>query len=169
MYGGGHEKFTVPRPAVKVLVRVPGRAAAVLPAVQRVDRRAGPVPGRELPVLSREPPAMKTEEEARKCWCPFARTVERAAAGSSNARNRVVAVGPEDATKTDEERITAELVAGLMGCQCIASDCMAWRAAVGVYDRQESRFLGPNESWSSSARYEERFNGRGFCGLAGQL
>jgi hypothetical protein len=47
---------------------------------------------------------------------------------------------------------------------------MAWEPAVGMYDREQSRFVRPGEGspglwYESSARHEERFTGKGDCGL----
>ena len=51
---------------------------------------------------------MKTEAEARKCWCPFARIAYTGT--GTTAVNRV-----------------HDPLATLNGVQCIASECMAWR------------------------------------------
>jgi hypothetical protein len=56
-----------------------------------------------------------TEDEAKKKWCPCARTVEKWNDGTSSPRNRV-AIG-ESTTE----------VHNLVGTKCIASACMAWR------------------------------------------
>jgi hypothetical protein len=50
---------------------------------------------------------LRTEEEARKCWCPFARVgSETTGAGGLNRDYQTGSVGKAD---------------------CIASECMAWR------------------------------------------
>ena len=50
---------------------------------------------------------MKTEEKARKCWCPYAKV------GRKEGCNRY----PFD----------SDLFDGHAFARCIASDCMAWR------------------------------------------
>lgn len=50
---------------------------------------------------------LRTEEEAKKCWCPFARAV-RSGGGSMTSANR-------DGRSLDPRAL------------CLASECMAWR------------------------------------------
>lgn len=86
-----------------------------------------------------------TEDEAKKKWCPFARTVERYDGFNSSPRNRVAQVEGDNALV---------LAADLTGVQCIASGCAAWRA--GIYDHQRN------------LSEENRTPGVGYCGLAGR-
>lgn len=104
---------------------------------------------------------MKTEEEARKAWCPFAHIPGRVT-GRDSVTEPTRTLGYCSQNRGMETGIALE------GTRCIASECMAWRQTVGTYDREESRFVRPNESWSTSARYEERFRPEGYCGLAGK-
>jgi len=53
---------------------------------------------------------LKTESEARQCWCPFARA-------QGDGANRTF-FPDEDASKDGEV---------LSGMTCLASGCMAWR------------------------------------------
>lgn len=105
---------------------------------------------------------MYTEEEAKTKWCPFARTVERwPDSGISVARNRVAhIIGDGELDK----------VIRPFGCECIASECMAWRWNE-EWKVQPERPNGPGwELWETSqtqnnAKWVKRHVG--FCGLAG--
>lgn len=63
---------------------------------------------------------MKTEEQARKCWCPFALTFGRLT-HYRESEPVGVSYGPQN-------RGTA-MGGKLDTCLCIASECMAWRWA----------------------------------------
>jgi hypothetical protein len=52
---------------------------------------------------------MRTEKEARQCWCPFARAA--------------ISDGTFAATANRAIEKTVEIE----GCRCVASACMAWR------------------------------------------
>lgn len=65
-----------------------------------------------------------TEEQAREKWCPFVRM-------GQGGHNRW----------SDMAQETRDLE--LVGCECIASDCMAWR-------------------------WEAKYKPYGYCGLAGK-
>jgi len=107
---------------------------------------------------------MKTEEEARKCWCPFARS-DSAPGGSYNR---------------DYQGGGGKL------CMCIASGCMAWRwgneqTTVEVDRTQDASWKEAlqRQGWSCERTYRSD-DGRveyemrlvqapsGFCGLAGE-
>lgn len=119
---------------------------------------------------------LRTEEEARKCWCPFARTLEGEPPGAAGVNRS----GPA------------------ASYNCIASECMAWRVRDDEYetrttdnlDRRESRPIGEPEDLSAEGWEKVRegelyyggnavhgnaktiewrrknTNARGFCGLA---
>lgn len=55
-----------------------------------------------------------TEEQARQCWCPFARAV--APIVDQHAQQ----TGGTTANRSSEGRPDAD-------CRCLASGCMAWR------------------------------------------
>ncbi len=74
-----------------------------------------------------------TEEEARKKWCPFSR--------------QAVVVSRDPVMAATANRDCGEHY-GAENCNCIASDCMAWRKMSDAYCNGE--------------------DGDGFCGLAGQ-
>jgi hypothetical protein len=104
-----------------------------------------------------------TEDEAKTKWCPFARTVETDGRGSTNGRNRVASTGVAEKV----------LAAELLGAQCIASACMAWRWSL------DSDFNGPPNLHKDEAEVDRRFAAitdpnkssfrkGGYCGLAGQ-
>lgn len=97
---------------------------------------------------------MKTEEKARKCWCPFA-FIPGQVSGRDNAdeptrilgycaQNRGLAMGQP-----------------VGNTRCIASECMAWRDA-GYFD-QEGKPAQPNKAYDVDSL--ERM---GYCGLAGK-
>ena len=92
---------------------------------------------------------MKTPDEARQCWCPFARVIAGGKEpGETPSFNRVRDL---DAPALDTNPDSA---------RCIADDCMAWRWSdwekivypAGGYDQTE-----PPEDVKM-----------GFCGLAGR-
>lgn len=57
---------------------------------------------------------MKTEAEAKKCWCPFARPVFQ------HADDCGYVPGNRNFVPSGQSQITEQT-------QCIASECMAWR------------------------------------------
>lgn len=87
-----------------------------------------------------------TEEEAKGKWCPHSRTVKYDVGTmfSSSPRNRVV--------ESEANEVLAEISYNLAGCQCIASQCMAWR-----WSEQLMRTDGPVLPRT------------GYCGLAGRV
>jgi hypothetical protein len=91
---------------------------------------------------------MHTEEEARKRWCPFSRTVEKLSNGVTAARNRVVLV-------SDDSDDGQSLAATLIGCKCIASECMAWRIS------------GEHPVVDDTASFGDPLKYKGYCGLSG--
>lgn len=82
---------------------------------------------------------MKTEQEARECWCPFVRYAY--GAGKNSSGNRTDAAD-------DKQRYN-----------CIASDCMAWRWAEGSPS---------TDTYLASDGTQCQFPQFGFCGLAGK-
>ncbi len=99
---------------------------------------------------------MITEEEARKKWCPFARTVEKLTDGISFPRNRVVNVPNKD------DLTDVEFLSVLTGTTCIASECMAWR-----WWRPTSESIKKVMEEQEKMGIESPFKG-GYCGLAGE-
>lgn len=81
---------------------------------------------------------MKTEAEARKCWCPFMRVPF-----SSIVDGLGIAVAVNNAKTADDEGLT----------RCIASECMAWRWTGEFKDDPEVKFVK---------------DATGYCGLAGK-
>lgn len=89
-----------------------------------------------------------TEEEARKKWCPFART------GAFTDQDQMMAV-----TVNRDPRDEV-----MDGCRCIASECMAWRwhGYAGeeiALDRDHPFRKFPRDE------HDQRY---GYCGLAGR-
>lgn len=83
---------------------------------------------------------LRTETEARRCWCPFAISL-RQNSDSMTGVNR-------DGNKSDPRS------------RCLASECMAWR-------KQESKtfsYKAEAEFRRSGQRLE---SDEGYCGLAG--
>lgn len=83
---------------------------------------------------------MRTEAEAKKCWCPFARTEVL-----SHVVNRT-ALGYGDG---DGE------------WRCIASECMAWRWGEAAHWEGDLSGRSPEDTGAVTVR-------RGYCGLAGK-
>lgn len=82
-----------------------------------------------------------TEEEAKTKWCPFARTVEQHVGGDdSQVCNRVVVVDA-DHTKVGEVIKGLLMASELVGANCIAAACMAWRVLSEGQDRSEVKEL----------------------------
>lgn len=85
---------------------------------------------------------LRTEEEARKCWCPFARiAVTDGQTGATHVVNR-----------------------GLADPGCIASECMAWRWQMVETEASKQRHHGIGTYPPPSPVYEQ--TERGYCGLA---
>lgn len=79
---------------------------------------------------------IRTEEEARKCWCPFGLTPHYA-----RDTDIATAVAANRAEQSFEDDIMGRPESPLPTCACIASECMAWRWTTIVDDR-------PRELWS---------------------
>lgn len=83
---------------------------------------------------------MKTEDEARKCWCPFARVTDPRLPPGTGSWNRTISNDNTEARAL-----------------CIASACMGWR---WVQELGEQKQMGGG--------YAERAVlplTRGYCGL----
>lgn len=95
-----------------------------------------------------------TEDEARKRWCPFARTYH-----------------PE--TDGDGETVAvASVNRGRDGapdawCLCIASDCMAWRWTSPPHWRVK-RAQGITVAVDKDTPDAYQTRGNGYCGIAGK-
>lgn len=102
---------------------------------------------------------MKTEDEARKLWCPMM------------AQYRIEGDETDRHGKHD----------GVIAARCIASQCMAWRWAKRAFDRDTDLFSKATgkkvvSAWSDDAEWRpvgEDANkdapaAHGFCGLAGK-
>ena len=89
---------------------------------------------------------MKTEPEARKRWCPYARV-------GSDAMNRPI----------------VDLAITMQAARCIASECMAWRWE-GLAKRAETIGLSMAHATrpAEPGELEHHMQRRGFCGLAGR-
>lgn len=73
-----------------------------------------------------------TEDEACRRWCPFARLATEhvdltGSRTSKVAPNRVIARGLEFDPKSGEPK-PVHIQDWLKGAECLASQCMAWRA-----------------------------------------
>lgn len=109
-----------------------------------------------------------TEEEAKTKWCPFTRIVMKGYRDS-------------DALLATANRDSIDAGSGLgPTCNCIASDCMAWRPLMeapedkihAIKRRREEAGTGLIESKQYVEAHPEYTqsvpSGRGFCGLAGR-
>lgn len=86
-----------------------------------------------------------TEEEAKKCWCPFARQPIPQDCGWLGAYNR---------TETGETGT---------GCMCLGSQCMMWRTLSDPDTWHETKKC--NDKGEYIVTENEPF---GYCGLAGK-
>ena len=88
---------------------------------------------------------MKTEEEARKCWCPMARVNFEGAEGSAgwNRLSQSTSVQPQT--------------------YCIASECMAWREGGGSWKGEKGGSYAERPT-----HVEAKYEPVGYCGLAGK-
>jgi hypothetical protein len=95
---------------------------------------------------------MKTEEEARKCWCPFTRAAAVDSVGAG--RWRLIAKVPpfNRFFHTTDGLIVPDTA------RCIASECMAWRWEENA------------ETWTTGEKKKPNSmsNADGYCGLAGK-
>jgi hypothetical protein len=97
---------------------------------------------------------MRTEDEARKCWCPHVRFLSDPD-GRFAATNRV-----------DSETELSETLAKPLGeingtSRCIASECMAWRWG-DVPNPNYPQHMATTEPPTVKS------DTHGFCGLAGR-
>lgn len=82
-----------------------------------------------------------TEEEARKCWCPYG-------------------AGVLPRYRLDDDRRTEPMLLDKTEARCIASECMAWRK------RESAEFIVKADA--AFRRDGVRLvSTEGFCGLAG--
>lgn len=99
---------------------------------------------------------LRTETEASEKWCPFARiwSYTESPNGGSGAYNR-----HPDGGSTNGVRA---------GCNCIASDCMAWqwfdREGTPDQDKNLEDRIDGKPTVPLHVPQEQR---RGYCGLAG--
>lgn len=104
---------------------------------------------------------LRTEEQARKCWCSFARiyasvsrnTTYREASGY----NRVL--GDTDGRKDADPNPPV--------ARCIAGECMAWRWANSWFDDEIDRVMRECRGMTAQEA-ASTIVPRGFCGLAGK-
>ena len=86
---------------------------------------------------------LKTEEEARECWCPYARNIVEI----KNGDGLIVAV--TSGNKFSEDKMSV----------CIASNCMAWRWKNASEE---------TKAHMRAVRTHHLNNAVGYCGLAGE-
>jgi hypothetical protein len=101
---------------------------------------------------------MLTEEEARKKWCPYARTLEQDVAFNPVSEKWEATFAGVNRSVQDSDRH-----------RCIASGCMAWR-----FEPDRWRHKRGGEEWTET-RETNGYGGRGlklptsgYCGLAGK-
>ena len=73
---------------------------------------------------------MKTPDEARQCWCPFARVMYR---------ERIVQAELDAIAMSSFNRVSN---GEPDGTRCIADECMAWRWAVSEPYQDDSGYCG---------------------------
>lgn len=90
---------------------------------------------------------LRTEEEAKKCWCPLARAAVSDDHQSANFGDN--------------------LMRGRSSMACIASECMAWQWS--GYRDKDGVWWVPDPRWPGSHNALGAGEARsGFCGLAGK-
>lgn len=112
-----------------------------------------------------------TEEEAKTKWCPFARVVASLingdAVSNTQVRNRLVEI------EAGQPQVYVET---LVGAQCVASACMAWRTTARIplsvaREIQKELALPLAQAWDHAASLfiaDGKPDGEdGYCGLAG--
>jgi hypothetical protein len=95
-----------------------------------------------------------TEDEAKTKWCPFSRTTEATGESCSFPRNRVA--------RPFDEKPPMVFSDTLIGCNCIASGCMAWRwmeepqweTALTRSSSAGSPAPPPGEGWEEARRWD---------------
>lgn len=99
---------------------------------------------------------MKTEAEARKCWCPFARNVQIGGASEPYQFSQ-----PFNRLSTDNGKSCDGFNDNPEAARCIASDCMAWRwnEAAAKAEIPEHGYVSHTTTIVDPAI--------GYCGLAG--
>ncbi len=114
---------------------------------------------------------MKTEAEAKKCWCPFARSILGDPRNGETAHNRM-------AGDFDKEGNVSVMTYGVH--RCIAGACMAWRWSdeLGVPMRVNPAVLADHWKGWTVTDPEPDAQGligispplpqHGYCGLAGK-
>lgn len=100
---------------------------------------------------------MKTADEARECWCPFARTME-----TWEDSRGVVAAASINREAGDYDKQGNETVTIYGRHRCIASRCMAWQWTT-TPEAAAFRAQTP-DIWQDDPR---DMLATGFCGLAG--
>lgn len=100
---------------------------------------------------------MKTETEAKECWCPFSRLayVEMKGDGTADMKMGLTAFNRQQDIKT-------EVASYAVGTRCVASKCMAWRWG------QEEMMVETVENGKIVARERRGVSDYGYCGLAGR-
>ena len=97
---------------------------------------------------------MKTEAEAKKCWCPFARAVP--------GKQRSIGADWDAVPAANRISLEPSGIAWPGGAQCIASECMAWRWEQGAsWDAKRNMMVTDMMPHGVGAS-------RGYCGLAGK-
>lgn len=91
-----------------------------------------------------------TEEEAKKCWCPFARAAEQSRLSASDPMVPVAAVN-----RGSDAIMSRGMNPSSPHCLCIASECMAWEWA-------EPKSIPPGALKFVAGKSREQ---RGDCGL----
>lgn len=115
---------------------------------------------------------MKTESEARKCWCPFARVNVPVSFPIGGNVSQTIGTAAVNRFVRNEE--------GAAMAACIASECMAWRWAWSPErgasfskdtppDGRNWRYLGERgPEYGPDNHYWEIADKEGRCGLAGE-
>jgi len=101
---------------------------------------------------------LKTEDEARQCWCPFVRQQTTI----NNKYGDATAIASLNASDHTLDRYDV--------APCIASDCMAWRWR-NKHSLMFRDWRDDSDDLQGDAAQRENYEGdqpTGYCGLAGK-
>jgi hypothetical protein len=102
---------------------------------------------------------LKTEDEARQCWCPFARTLDYAVDTARQGSD------PQLVGASVNRRAGNNFDPDIM---CVASECMAWRW--GGMRKTDGTTIGSHAAIKAASRGEttDEWHSVGYCGLVGK-
>jgi hypothetical protein len=104
-----------------------------------------------------------TEEEAKKCWCPFARVAFAGQHVGNRPSSSMIRFAEDEAKRTGAAADSQDLrylLEQRADTMCIGSRCMAWQEAGPLFE------LVPQLPPYPPKTIQHPREGEGFCGLA---